>query len=120
MVDLAREPAAQPASAAPVAPAAHEPTSAAVATIDARLHAVEQLIKIFRIERYIYLAISISTFVFIVVFAAYLFVSGNYKDRTVLFGVLFTGSGGVMLYISGQFLKMWSQALQVLGGKVGE
>lgn len=84
-------------------------SKAAIAAIDARLHAVEQLIKIFRLERYIYLSISIASFLVIVVFAAYIFASSDGQGRSSLFVVLFAAPSGALLYVSAAFLKMWTQ-----------
>jgi hypothetical protein len=33
---------------------------------------------------------------------------------------LFAAPSGALLYVSAAFLKMWTQALQVLGGKASE
>lgn len=91
-----------------------------IAAMDVRLRAVERLIKIFALERYIYLTISIASFVVLVAFAIYLFATSGLDGKNSLFALLFAAPGGVILYVSGAFLKMWTQALQVLGGKVGE
>jgi len=119
MVDIAHDdPGSDPAKRA------HEPPisalSSEIASIDARLHAVEQLIKIFRLERYIYLSISIASFLAIVVFASYIFATTNAQGRSSLFVLLFAAPSGALLYVSAAFLKMWTQALQVLGGKASE
>ena len=91
-----------------------------IGAIDARLRAVERLVKIFAVERYIYLAISIASFIVLVAFAAYLFATSGPEGKNSLFALLFVAPSGALVYVSGAFLKMWTQALQVLGGKVGE
>jgi hypothetical protein len=97
-----------------------EPDISAIDAIDARLRAVERLVKIFAVERYIYLAISIASFLVLVAFAAYLFATSGLEGKNSLFALLFVAPSGALVYVSGAFLKMWTQALQVLGGKVGE
>jgi len=97
-----------------------EPDSDVIGAIDARLKAVERLVKIFAVERYIYLAISIASFMVLVAFAAYLFATSGLEGKNSLFALLFVAPSGALVYVSGAFLKMWTQALQVLGGKVGE
>lgn len=89
-----------------------------IATLDARLRAVERLLKIFAVERYIYLAISIASFLIMAGFAAYLFATSGTEGRSSLFALLFVAPSGAIVYVSGAFLRMWTQALQVLGGKV--
>ena len=103
----------------PEEPETPEPQRPSLSDIDARLHAVEQLIRIFRLERYIYLAISIASFVVIIVFASYVFATTDDKGRGSLIALLFAAPSGALLYVSAAFLKMWTQALQVLGGKAG-
>jgi hypothetical protein len=116
----APEAAAPPPSPEPAQPAGDAVSRAAITAIEARLHAVEQLIKIFRLERYIYLSISIASFVVIVVFASYIFATSNDQGRSSLFVLLFAAPSGALLYVSAAFLKMWTQALQVLSGKASE
>lgn len=100
---------------------AHDGASnSAIAAIDARLRAVEQLIKIFRLERYIYLSISVASFAILVAFSVYMFVQNDNQGRNYLFGLLFAVPSGAMLYMGAAFLKMWSQALQALSGKVSD
>jgi hypothetical protein len=95
-------------------------SSPVIAAIDARLRAVEQLINIFRFERYIYLSISIVSFIILVTFAIYIFVTEQEEGRKYIFGVLFAVPSGAMVYMGAAFLKMWTQALQALNEKAGE
>jgi hypothetical protein len=90
-----------------------EPPS--ISEIDARLRAVERLISIFRVERYVYLGISILSFFMLIGFAVYMFVTSNEQGRSQLFTLLFLPPAGAVLYVSGAFLRMWSQALAIFG-----
>lgn len=89
--------------------------------IDQRLHAVERLIKVFALERYVNLAVSLVSFVLLIVLAIYNFLSTDETGQRWILTFLFAGSGGGMLWATSQFLKMWTQALQVIeGGAAGE
>jgi hypothetical protein len=92
----------------------------AIAEIDARLRTVEQLIKIFKLERYIYLSISSASFVILITFAVYIFATQKGEGQKYIFGVLFAVPSGAMVYMGAAFLKMWTQALQALSEKAGE
>jgi hypothetical protein len=94
-----------------------EPSSEGSELIVARLRAVQQLIQIFRVERYIYLSISILSFVVMVAFACFMFFGGSAQDQKSLFILLFAAPGGALIYVSAAFLRMWTQALRALGGK---
>ena len=86
-----------------------------ITEIDARLRAVERLISIFRVERYVYLGISILSFVILITFAIYMFVTSDGQGRSQVLTLLFLPPAGAVLYVSGAFLRMWSQALAVFG-----
>lgn len=94
------------------------PSLAAVAAhtdeIDQRLHAVERLVKVFALERYVNLVVSLVSFVLLVVLAVYTFAGADQTGQQWVLTFLFTGAGGGMLWATSQFLKMWTQALQAL------
>jgi len=99
-------------------PSAHAGgSSTELNSIDVRLRAVEQLIKIFHLERIIYLSISIASFIMLVGMAVYMFVKNGEQGQKYVFNALFLVPGGALVYMSAAFLKMWTQALQVLNEK---
>ena len=91
-----------------------------ITTLDARLKAVERLVRVFRVERYVYLSVSIASFLMLCVFGIVQFVTTDASARNALFTLLFLPPSGALVYASGSFLKMWNQALQVLEGRAGE
>jgi hypothetical protein len=84
--------------------------------IDQRLRAVERLIKVFALERYVNLCVSVVSFVLLVVLAIYTFAGSDQTGQQWILTFLFTGAGGGMLWATSQFLKMWTQALHALEG----
>jgi hypothetical protein len=99
-------------------PSAHAAgSSTELNSIDVRLHAVEQLIKIFHLERIIHLSISIVSFIMLVSMAVFIFVKNGEQGQKYVFSALFLAPSGVLIYMSAAFLKMWTQALQVLNEK---
>lgn len=95
-------------------------SSTELSSIDVRLHAVEQLIKIFHLERIIHLSISIVSFLLLLSMAVFMFVKNGEQGQKYVFSALFVAPSGVLIYMSAAFLKMWTQALQVLNEKRSE
>ncbi len=84
--------------------------------IDQRLHAVERLIKVFALERYVNLVVSLVSFVLLVGLAIHTFTGADQAGQQWILTFLFTGAGGGMLWATSQFLRMWTQALQAIEG----
>jgi hypothetical protein len=83
--------------------------------LQARVDAVERLIKLFRPERTVYLIITTMSLATLLASAVVLLV--NKKADTVELTGLF-GSSGLITYSTGRLLTMWNQALLLLAGKV--
>ena len=80
---------------------------------DSRLKAIETLTRLFRMERMVYLFITTVSLVMLLVCAGFLIAHNNH-DITVLSGLF--GSSGLITYSLGRLLRMWDQALALLGG----
>jgi len=85
--------------------------------LNARMDAVERLTKLFRMERLVYLIITTMSLAVLLASAIALLVEkrAGSVELTGLFG-----SSGLITYSTGRLLKMWNQALQLVGGKVIE
>lgn len=79
--------------------------------MDARINAVERLIKLFTLERHVYLAITGVSLLMLLFSAGFLIVRSQ-ADTGVL-SMMF-GSSGLITYSLSRLLRMWDQALQVL------
>ena len=85
-------------------------------TFNSRLEAVQTLIRLFKMERIVYLIITTVSLVMLIVCAGVLIVQNGaeIKILTALFG-----SSGLITYSLGRLLRMWDQALALLSGKGG-
>jgi len=83
--------------------------------IEDQLHAVRELLGIFRIERYTYLVVNIIALVMLLVSAGFLLLnpSGSGVSLYAVITALF-GSSGLITYSIGRLLHMWDQAFALL------
>jgi hypothetical protein len=79
-----------------------------------RLEAVERLAALFRIERFVYLAITAVSFVLLFGVAARMFIEGT--TGIVEWGLLF-GSSGLITITANRVLQVWSQALRMIASE---
>ena len=79
---------------------------------DEKIKAIKQLLEMFKFERMIYLGITILSLIVLVGCAVYLLIAGTNQIPAVI--GMFTSSGGVS-YTCGRLLKMWGDAMQLLG-----
>jgi hypothetical protein len=77
-----------------------------------RIQAVRQLLEMFRMERTIYVVVNCLSLLLLLAVAVLLF-SRNELDKILAFGLF--GSGGLITFSTGKLLKMWSDALRLLG-----
>lgn len=86
-------------------------------TITTRMDALERLTALFRLERLVYLAITLISLAMLLTSAGVLLFRGQAgpAELTGLFG-----SSGLITYSSGRLLFMWSQALRLLSGEIPE
>ncbi len=76
------------------------------------LREVEKLIQMFRPERMVLMAITITSTVFLLVCAGFLMFRENYVMAIGLFG-----STGALTYTTGRLLSMWQDVLRILYGE---
>ena len=86
-------------------------------TITTRMDAVERLTELFRLERFVYLAVTIIALVMLLTSAGVLLYKKQ-GDAAELAGLF--GSSGLITYSAGRLLFMWSQALRLLAGDTPE
>jgi hypothetical protein len=79
-------------------------------TLDEKLKAIKQLLDLFKFERVVYLTITVISLVILIICAIYLIKS----DKILAVLGMFTSSGGVA-FTCGRLLRMWSDAMQLLG-----
>ena len=77
-----------------------------------RIHAVRQLLQMFRMERTIYVVVNCLSLALLLAVAVLLF-NREELDQVLAFGLF--GSGGLITFSTGKLLKMWSDALRLLG-----
>ena len=85
---------------------------------DAKIAAVERLVKLFRLERLVYLVITSFSLVMLLGSAGFLLLDEE-RDRLEVLVALF-GSSGLITYSLGRLLKMWDQAVGMLTGPSGD
>lgn len=83
-------------------------------TLSNRLEAVERLARLFRVERFVYLAITAISFFLLFGVAVRMF----FQDTAHMaeWGLLF-GSSGLITITGNRVLQMWNQALRVVAAE---
>lgn len=77
-----------------------------------RVEAIKQLLRLFRVERAVYLTVTILSLVVLLSTAISLYIR-HQAGYTELIG-LFSSSGAVT-YTAGRLLSMWNEAMRLLG-----
>ena len=78
-----------------------------------RVEAIKQLLGLFRVERAVYLAVTILSLVVLHGVAASLYLQKESRTGEII--ALF-GSSGAITYTTGRLLRMWSEAMRMLAG----
>ena len=78
------------------------------------MDAVERLTELFRLERFVHLAVTIISLAMLLTSAGVLLYKKQ-ADAAELAGLF--GSSGLITYSAGRLLFMWSQALRLLAGE---
>ena len=82
--------------------------------IDKKVNAIRQLLTMFKIERIIYLSVTILALIVLFVCAIYLLLSQEgTKEIPYVIGLF--ASGGAVTFTCSRLLKMWSDAIQLIG-----
>lgn len=79
--------------------------------LDTKVEAIRELVEIFRVERMVYLCVTIISLLMLLTSAGFMMARGD--AGIVAVSGLF-GSAGAITYTAGRLLRMWSQAMQVL------
>ncbi len=82
--------------------------------MEVRLDAVERLMKLFRLERLVYLAATSISVAMLLISAGFVIATRNATNVEL---VGFFGSSGLITFSAGRLLLMWNQALSLLGAE---
>ena len=82
-----------------------------------RVDAIKQLLNLFKLERTVYLIITVSSLLVLLICAIVL-ICKSAVGTAELIG-LFSSSGGIT-YSTGRLLRMWSEAIRILRPSIGE
>jgi len=82
-----------------------------------RIDAIKQLLALFKLERTVYLAITVSSLL-VLLFCAVVLICKSAVGTAELVG-LFSSSGGIT-YSTGRLLRMWSEAIRILQPSIRE
>lgn len=88
------------------------PNSSYAEDIAVRLDAVERLMKLFKLERLVYLAATSVSVAMLLISAGFVIAT---RKATNVELVGFFGSSGLITFSAGRLLLMWNQALSLLG-----
>ena len=86
-------------------------------SIHDRASAVKGLLESFRLERIVYLVVTLVSFVVLLVSALFALIRGS-ADPAELVGLF--GASGAITYSSGRILRMWTDAVRVLQPALGK
>jgi len=75
--------------------------------------AIKELVNIFKVERTVYLIITLISVLVLIITAVSLILRSDSQENTIAVMGLFGSSGGIV-YSSGRLLKMWSEAMQLV------
>jgi len=78
--------------------------------IDDRVRAVEQLTKLFRAERLVYISFAIAAFAMLLVCLTVALI--RQENSAAIFGAF--GSSGIVAFTSGRVIVMWNKSLAVV------
>ncbi len=81
--------------------------------------AIKELVSLFKIERMVYLAITIVSVLVLIAAAISLIEKSESQENTIEIMGLFTSTGGIA-YTTGRLLKMWSEAMQLIKKVIGD
>ena len=82
-----------------------------------RIDAIKQLLKLFKLERTVYLVITVSSLIVLITCAIVLICKSSVGTPELV--LLFSSSGGIT-YSTGRLLRMWSEAIRILEPSVRE
>ncbi|KAA5544159.1 hypothetical protein [Adhaeribacter rhizoryzae] len=81
--------------------------------LDNTVKAIKELVALFKIERTVYLTITLVSVLVLIVTAISLILRSDSQENTIAIMGLFGSTGGIV-YSTGRLLKMWSEAMQLI------
>jgi 1,4-dihydroxy-2-naphthoate octaprenyltransferase len=81
--------------------------------LDRTVAVIKELVGIFKVERTVYLIITLISVLVLIITAVSLILRSDSQENTIAVMGLFGSSGGIV-YSSGRLLKMWSEAMQLV------
>jgi hypothetical protein len=81
--------------------------------LDRTVAVIKELVDIFKVERTVYLIITLISVLVLIITAVSLILRSDSQENTIAVMGLFGSSGGIV-YSSGRLLKMWSEAMQLV------
>ncbi|MGV3585506.1 MAG: hypothetical protein ACO1OF_00770 [Adhaeribacter sp.] len=81
--------------------------------LDNTVKAIKELVALFKIERTVYLTITLISVLVLIVTAISLILRSDSQENTIAIMGLFGSTGGIV-YSTGRLLKMWSEAMQLI------
>lgn len=86
-------------------------------SLDERVAAIHKLVDVFRIERIVYISVTLLSLLMLLISAGFMMFKGQ-ADHIVLTGLF--GSAGTITYTTGRLLRMWNQAIELLFAAEGK
>jgi len=87
--------------------------------IDDSLKIVKELLRMFRVERIVYLCITVICLLVLIFTTGMMLTETKSTDDYMAVAGLLGSSGGV-IYTAGRLLKMWSEAIQLIHKVIGD
>ena len=81
--------------------------------------AIKELVTLFKMERLVYLIITLISVLVLIAAAISLLIASEERDHTIEIMGLFSSTGGIV-YSTGRLLKMWSEAMQLIKNVIGQ
>lgn len=81
--------------------------------LDNTVKAIKELVALFKIERTVYLTITLISVLVLIATAISLIIRSDSQENTIVIMGLFGSTGGIV-YSTGRLLKMWSEAMQLI------
>jgi 1,4-dihydroxy-2-naphthoate octaprenyltransferase len=79
---------------------------------DSKITAIKNMLQMFKLERVIYIIVTLVCFVVLIGSAIFMLYSDHEDKMPAVIGMF--GSSGAIAYTAGRLLKMWSDAMKLL------
>lgn len=83
-------------------------------TMRDRIEAVERLAYLFKVERFVYLGVTVISFLLLLTIAVRMLIQGSAESTE---WVLLFGSSGLITITANRVIQMWSQALRMVSSE---